>query len=178
MKEIRNTFGTWDDFSVPASLQRQGATTKPDFDYTNMGLLFPQNDATEIVYMVAQMQHRKALGSLIAPHIHYIQTGASVPVFKLDYRWYNNGSAVPGTWTTISTADGAGIVFPYTSGSILQILPFPDIAAISNEAISSNLEMKLYRDDNVISGDVLVKYFDFHFQNDGSGSKQEYTKWS
>ena len=176
MNSITNPFGAWDDFSVPASLQRQGATTKPDFDYTNMGLLFPQNDPGEIAYMIAQMQHRKALGSAIFPHIHYIQSGATLPVFKLDYRWYNNGSAVPGTWTTISTADGAGIVFPYTSGSILQILPFPDITAIANEGISSNLEMKLYRDDNVVSGDVLVKYFDFHYQNDSTGSTQEYTK--
>lgn len=45
----------WTDESFPATRQRQGATQKPDFDYTNMGLLFPQNDTDEIVYIIDQM---------------------------------------------------------------------------------------------------------------------------
>jgi len=143
-----------------------------------LGLLFPQNNAEEIASFIIQFSHSKALGTHIEPHIHYIQDEATSPIFKIDYKWYNNGAAVPAGWTTISTADGAGAVFPYTSGSILQILPFPDISAIAGEDVSSNLEIKLYRDDNVVTGDVLFKYFDVHYIKDASGSKSEYTKWS
>jgi hypothetical protein len=35
---------------------------------------------------------------------------------------------------------------------------------------------KLYRDDNVVAGDVLTDQFDLHIQIDGFGSTGEYTK--
>ena len=178
MKEIRNPFGTWDDMSVPGTVAIQGQSSKPDYDYTNLGLLFPQNSATEIANFIIQFSHSKLLESAIYPHVHYIQDEATSPIFKIDYKWYNNGAAVPASWTTLSTADGAGAVFTYSSGSILQILPFPAITGLSGEGVSSNLEVKLYRDDNVVSGDVLMKYFDVHYLKDASGSKQAYTKWS
>ena len=47
---------TWDDFSVPLTRDKQGQSSKPDYDFTNLGLLFPQNDTAEIVYLVMQMQ--------------------------------------------------------------------------------------------------------------------------
>jgi len=47
--------GLWDDLRFPATATRQGALAKPDFDYTNIGLLFPQNDPTEIIYMIDQL---------------------------------------------------------------------------------------------------------------------------
>ena len=164
-----------DDLRIPLTQTAQGAMGKPDYDYTNLGLLFPQNDATEIAYSVTQMSHRKLLDSDIEPHIHYIQSSSDEPVFKMDYRWYNNGEAVPGSWTTISTADGDQAKFTYTSGSILQIAEFPSISPPTNEGPSSNVDIRLYRDDNVVSGDVLGKYVDFHFQTDKpAGSRDEY----
>jgi hypothetical protein len=38
------------------------------------------------------------------------------------------------------------------------------------------LDIKLYRDDNVVTGDVLLKEFDIHYQIDGLGSVQEFVK--
>lgn len=168
---------TWTDFIISATRVRQGALSKPDFDYTNLGLLFPQNDATEIIYFIAQMKHEKKLDSQIYWHVHYIQSEANKPTFKLDYKYYKNGQAVPGSWTTISTADGNKGIFTYPgSGSILQIATFPAITPPANETVSANIDIKFYRDDNDVTGDVLVKYTDFHYEINTSGSRQQFSK--
>ena len=94
----------WTDFSTPSTVAKRGALTKPDFDYTNIGLLFPQNDPSEIVYLIAQMDHRKEYDTPLKLHIHYIQSSTLVPKFVCEYRFYNNGQTVPVSWTTIDTA--------------------------------------------------------------------------
>jgi hypothetical protein len=163
----------WDDLKFPATTVRQGASTKPDFDTTDIGLLFPQNDATEIAYIIGQFPHAMKSGSNIKPHVHWIQTSADEPVWKIDYRWYKNGDAPP-AFTTLNSATP---VFTYTSGSILQISAFPEIDGSAIDSVSSIIDVKLYRDDNVVAGDVLMKEFDIHYQIDQErGSRQEYIK--
>lgn len=164
----------WDDMKFPFESTRRGATSKPDYDTTNNGLLFPQNDATEITYAVAQLPHHWREGSVIMPHMHYIQDEVAVPTFKINYRWYNNGEAVPG-FTTLSTDAGTGPVFTYISGSILQILPFQEIDG-TGFRISSMIDLQIYRDDNAVTGDVLGKEFDIHYQIDAFGSVEEFVK--
>ena len=163
----------WNDLRFPASRLRQGASLKPDFDETNIGLLFPQNDATEIVYINVQLPHDYKLESGLKPHIHYVQDEAQEPVFKMAYRWYKNGGDPTGSFTTISAST---FVFTYSSGSILQIVSFPEISGSGIDTVSSMLDIKLYRDDNVVTGDVLMKEFDFHYQIDMMGSRQEFVK--
>lgn len=167
----------WDDLSLELNASRQGALSKPDYDYTNLGLLFPQNDTAEIAYATRQMPHAKKLDSDIYVHVHYIQDEATQPIFKIDYKFYNNNSAPPGSWTTLSTADGSQGIFTYTSGSLLQIATFPAITPPSPESVSANLDVKLYRDDNVVTGDVLTKYVDIHIEIDTFGSAGQYNKW-
>ncbi len=167
---------TWDDFSVPLTRDKQGQSAKPDYDFTNLGLLFPQNDDTEIVYLVFQMSHSKKMDSQISFHIHYIQSGATQPTFKIDYKFYLNGATVPGSWTTLSTADGSKGVLPYTAGDMMQKAIFPYITPPTNETVSANIDIKFYRDDNDVAGDVLGKYIDFHFSKDMTGSRLELTK--
>ena len=163
----------WEDLRFPATQTKQGNTLLPDFDYTNIGLLFPQNDDTEIAYIIAQIPHAWKLGSNIRPHIHFIQTSADIPIFKIDYKWYDNNGTVPATWTTIATTD---CEFTWSSGSLLQICSFPEIDGSGITGVSSILDIKLYRDDNVVTGDVLVKEFDIHYLVDADGSRQEYIK--
>ena len=164
--------GNWDDLRFPATTIRQGATTKPDFDTTNLGLLFPQNNTGEIAYIIGQFPHAMQVGSDIRPHIHFIQDSALEPIFKMEYRWYKNGDTPP-AFTTLTS--GAG-VFTYTSGDMLQIASFPMIDGSLIDTVSSILDVKLYRDDNIVSGDVLVKEFDIHYQIDTFGSRQEFVK--
>jgi hypothetical protein len=165
----------WDDLLFPFERGRQGVTFKPDFDQTNLGLLFPQNDDTEIAYMIAQLPHRYKLGSNVRPHIHYVQDEAEVPIFKMDYRWYNNGDDPTVAFTTLSTAD-KGNALPYTSGSILQIIQFPEIDGSHINGVSSMMDIRIYRDDNVVTGDVLAKEFDIHYLIDSIGSGKEICK--
>lgn len=168
----------WNDVRNPFTLTKQGATLKPDYDYTRLGLLFPRNDADEKVYISDQLGHDWA-GSdgseqQFRPHIHYLQESASLPVFKVDYRFYNNGGSVP-SFTTLSTADGDGVVFTYTSGAILQIMLFP-VITVSGLGSSAWYDMVLYRDDDVVAGDVLGKGFDWHQLFDSLGSRGEFEK--
>lgn len=166
-KTIALAQSVWEDLRFPPSRTMVGALGKPDYDYTNCGFLFPQNDTGEVIYIVAQFPHAYKLTTSIYPHIHFIQSSADVPVFKLSYRWYKNGSTPP-SFTTITTNS---LAFSYTSGSITQVALFPAISGVSIDTISSILDMKLYRDDNVVTGDVLVKELDIHYEIDTLGSR-------
>lgn len=165
----------WDDLRFPFTQTKLGALDKPDFDFTNLGLLFPQNDATEITYMIAQLQHSFKLGTDLKPHIHWVQSQATFPVWKIDYRVYKNNTDPTISFTTISINTGR---FTYPgSGSILQISDFPVISGAGINDMSAMIDIKLYRDDNLVSGDVLAKEFDLHYQIDTpGGSRLEYTK--
>jgi hypothetical protein len=150
-----------EDLRFPATLIRQGATTKPDFDTTDVVLLFPQNDATEIAYINAQMPHAWEAGTSIEPHIHYIQEASGQAVFKIDYRWFNIGDAVPSTWTTY-TMDTDAIT--YVSGDLHQLVIGALPISGTGFTASSVLQIKLYRDDNVYVGDAKVIEFDIHYK--------------
>jgi len=164
----------WRDLKFPLTRDKQGQSAKPDFDFTNLGLLFPQNNEAEEVYLIAQFDHAYKHGSDISPHIHCIQDEAGIPVFEMTYRWEKNGATV-GDWTTIETS--ATPVFTYTSGTIRQILAFPNIDGSSIDAVSSMMDIIIRRQTgDGIAGDVLVKEFDIHYEVDSLGSDTAYTK--
>lgn len=162
----------WDDLFFPLTNAKLGANLKPDYDYTNNGLLFPQNDTSEYVWITVQLPHRWLVGSTIEPHLHYIQNANTQPVFRMEYKWTNIGDAVSGSLTTLDLNTNN---LPYTSGSIHQILNGASISGVG-KTISSILDIKLYRIDNVYVGDLLAKQFDIHIQVDGFGSQEEYIK--
>jgi len=167
------TRSAWNDLSVPLTQSKQGNTAKPDYDYTNLGYLFPQNDATEILYMTVQMPHFWKEGSRIYPHVHWNQAADLAPVFKIDYRWFNVGDAVPATWTTFVMDQ---LAISYTSGTIHQINAGTGGIDGTGFRLSSALQIKLYRDDNVYTGDALATMFDIHIETDAFGSELEFSK--
>jgi len=169
----------WEDFSIALTRSKQGINDKPDYDYNELGLLFPQNDINEVINFVVQMMHKQDVTVSIYLHCHYRQTSENQPVMALLYRLYNNGDHIPTDWITLKTSDTGGSkgVLPYVDGSILQIATFPPIQAILNQKISANLDVKFYRDDNIVTGDVLAKYVDFHFQSDSLGSDTPFEKY-
>jgi len=170
-----NTY--WNDLKAPFSTAKRGQTNKPDFDFDNVGLLFPQNDTTEIIYMILQFSHERAPGSDISPHVHWQQMNSNDVVWKLAYKWFDNGDAVPANWTFLTEDHD---IFTYSSGSMLQITDFPTITGTSITGVSSIFLVKVYRDDNVDagagSGDALGFEFDLHWQSNGPGSADEYNK--
>ncbi len=155
----------------PAVLTKRGANDLPGFDYSNIGLLFPENNDGEVIYIIGQLPYSRTLGSSIFPHIHFVQDEANTPVFKMDYRWYENNTELPG-FTTASATD---FQFSYSSGSIVQIAKFPEISGDTILGNSSIFEAKVYRDDSNVSGDVLFKEFDLHFLSDNLGTMNPYS---
>lgn len=169
----------YDDWRFPLAQSKQGSNLKPDFDQTNNGYLFPQNDTAEVLYMTDVSSHKMQVkaGMTWFPHIHYIQDEAEIPVYEYRIKLTAAGAAVP-AWSSWIATTGE-IVFPYSSGSIHQIVLFPefDAYALGATSFASLIDLQLRRNDNVVSGDVLTKQFDIHVLFDSPlGSGQEFVK--
>ena len=174
----------WDDLKFPATgLNLDSAATRYSVDTTELGTSF-HSDArytNEQLGMVVQLPHAWKEGTILKPHIHWIQNQAAVPNWLMAYRVYNNGE-VPGAFS-FSMIDNT--VFTYTSGSICQISGFPDID-MYGLTISSIIDIKLWRDTantstlfagaDPVATDALLKEYDIHYQLDSNGSVQEYVK--
>jgi len=163
----------WDDLRFSADSAKQGALDKPAYDFTNVGLIFPANDETHIMYINAQMPHEWAQ-TAISPHIHFAQTTAVTPIFKIAYRWYAIGKQTTANFTIVSSN---AIAMPYLGGTQHQLLEFPDITPPTNPGLSSMLDIKIYRrTGDGAAANVLLKEFDIHYEADQPGSRQEYVK--
>lgn len=163
----------FDDLVVPLTQTQKGANDKPDFDETNVGFLFPKNDVSEKLYFIVQLPHAYKEGSTIFPHVHWKQEANDNVTWKMDYKWFNVRDAVPVGWTTI-TIDTP--ISTYVSGSIHQISHLPGGVEGAGKSISSIILSKLYRDDNVYTGDAMAFQMDFHVERDTLGSAEEYHK--
>jgi hypothetical protein len=167
---------TWDDLVMPLTSSRRGANNLPDFDETNVGYLFPRNDATEILYIIMQMPHRWKLGSKIFPHVHWAQGNTANAVFNIDYKWINLAGSTTAGFTTYAISTpmevlASGTTIHQLSTNTAGITPSDGI-----NKISSIFLIKLYRNDDVYPGDVLTYQFDIHYEIDSLGSNTEFSK--
>ena len=167
----------WDDIRAPFTQTKRGALDKPDFDYTNIGLLFPQNDDAEIVYIIFQIPHNYKLGTNIYPHIHWQQMNANNVVWKMEYKWFNPGGLVPGGFTAATATTRR---YTWAAGNLHQYDGWTAISGAGITEISSMFLVKVFRDDNVDagagSGDALAFEYDIHYEIDTLGSKREFIK--
>ena len=163
----------WDDVVQPLVTAKQGQVDKPAWNATEGGFDFPQNDPTHILYLNVQMPHQRKADSAIRPHVHWHQAANQNPVFKMDYRWTDLASEVAGAWQTYTMGH---LVFPYTSGTMHQILEGAEPLDGTGKGISSMLQVKLYRDDNVYTGTLVATSFDIHVEIDSFGSNTEFQK--
>jgi len=170
--KLNGDASVWDDLLQPATSGKKGPNDKPDFDYTDLVALFPQNDATEALYYNIQLPHYWKEGSTIYPHVHFLQNQNISPTFKMYYRWIQLGETPP-SWNTYIMQT---TVETYTSGTISQIVHGSVGVSGVGKTISSILQITLYRQDNVYSGDCKVMSFDIHIEKDSLGSSQEYVK--
>lgn len=170
--------GAWDDLRFAATNTRVNpATSKPDFDFTNVEYLFDDTD-TETIVMIGQMPHAWQLGSNIEPHVHWLQDASGNVKWQLDYMIMDIGDTEPGSFTTITTTNA---LETYTSGVIHQYSDFAEIDMSSFNRVSAILIFKLSRlggdEQDTMSGDARFKEFDIHFKMDTPGSVQEASKW-
>lgn len=151
-------------------------------------VLFPKtcdwND--DWLTMVIQMSHRWKAGSVVYPHIHWIQSGASTPNLLVGWLWQVNGAATATTWDYLIPSANA---FTYSAGNLNQITKFGSITPPEGAGLSDLLHIKLFRDvanessefsgaevDGTTQDDVYANSFDIHFEIDSAGSREEYTK--
>lgn len=163
----------YDDIVFEMTPARRGALTKPDWDDVNLGLLFPRNDTSEYVDIVVQFPHRWKEGSIIYPHVHCVQGSTLQAVFKMDYKWYSLGATIPLGATTYVMDQYA---LTYDGGATISNIIHNSGITGGDRTISSIMKLRLYRDDNVYPGDMLVDQFDIHIEVDSFGSKDEYIK--
>lgn len=162
----------WDDMAVSSVASRLGSNDKPDFDYTNIGFLFPES-TSEILYVSTQLTHRYVEGTNVIPHIHWIQTDGDNPAnWYMQYKWYNVGGEEP-SFTEINTAESVELTF--TGTRMHQISSFGEIDG-TGKGISSLFEAKIWRNNDDLVGDALFKSFDLHLQVNQWGSYLEYIK--
>ena len=164
----------WDDSRFSATQTKLGSNLKPDFDETNVGYAFADNSTAEILYIVAQMPHNWKEGSTIYPHIHWLQNQNQNVDWEMDYKWFNNNTAVPASFTNLNIAT---LEYTYVSGNLAQISTTASGIDGTGKKISSILVIKLWRNTtDSYSGDALFFEFDIHYQVDGFGSYLEYVK--
>lgn len=176
---VNSTAGRWDDIHFPtAGVSPPGAASDPSRDTTS-GLLEFSKSATNTITGVAQLPHSWVAGSEIRPHIHHRAktdpAGTGDVVWKLEYKWYNNGDTVPASYTSETKT------FTLSDFSVgLQVADVDSFTAISSSSMrdSSLFEWKLSRlgadaSDTYDDVDVLVE-FDIHVLIEAHGSWDEY----
>ena len=90
----------------------------------------------------------------------------------MQYRCYDIGSLVP-AYSSVLTSTGYSKT--YVSGYLHQIVNFDPIDLASIVGNSAWFDVKIWRGDNVGTGDVLLKGFDLHILLNRIGSVGEFT---
>lgn len=166
----------WEDLRFPATqLKVNPATSKPVFDYTNIGYLYDA-DSTETLFLIAQIPHAWKEGSGIRPHIHWqpSSTNTGNVVWQLEYKWTNVNDTEASEWTALTvTTASSGVVGKH------QVVSFAEIDG-TDKKVSSILVLKLSRiggnASDTYTGDALLREFDIHYLVDSKGSLMEFIK--
>ena len=154
------------DLTFPVTAIKQGSNSKPDYDYTNNGFSFPQNDLTEVASMGEELDHVYKAGTPIQIHAHMRQSHSGQAVFAGEYRWTNGGETF-GAWTPF-TLDK--YVYDYNSGGDMHQILYQELMIEgAGKGESSFFEMRVWRTDAVHTGEVVVKEFSVHYYADKIG---------
>lgn len=156
-----------------------------DYDWNEQAVIFQNNgdiaNINDLVGINAEYPHEAKEDGKIYPHLHWWQTSATdAIVFTLAYRIQKNGSAKETTWTQMTAEALTDSVLPYTSGTMNQITKFKDASNnyyidLNDMGLSATIQFRLTRTDSV-SGDVSGIFFDFHYEKETLGSRQEFVR--
>ena len=186
-----DTATRYDDMRVPVTSAKfkDNDIDRPNFDIFISGLAgywFQEDrDNEPSLFFNVQMPHAWKEGTAIYPHIHWVPerdlSGKTV-VWGFEYAWVNVGDEFPTTSTTIYASAPiapGGTPLAGTAGQHM-ITPFASIDG-TDMSLSSMLVCRMFRVDKNYSADnytymAMVLEFDFHYQIDSDGSRDEYTK--
>lgn len=171
----------WDDLRVPMENTRiNPANSEPAFEQIGVTGLYSfafdaANNDDDSLHFVAQLPHGYKEGSDLHPHIHWLPstTNTGNVVWELDYV----AMAIDGTMGAVQTLE----VTVAADGTALKH-QVDELGTIDGDGlgISSMLICRLTRlgDDaaDTFTGIAYAMEFDFHYQMDMLGSRQEYIK--
>jgi len=181
----------WDDLRVPINAIKLGGVNDPNFTKlldngsgsTGVYAYLFDKSAEEEVFFAVQIPHKWKQGTSIHPHVHWIPTvngGVGTKVsWGLEYGFaeignvFGNTSIIYGN-TSVPNED------PVANKHYLTELGVISMSGV--RSVSSMLFCRLFRDAGGVGGtddydaDVALAEFDFHYQIDSPGSRNEYTK--
>lgn len=182
--------GAWDDLRFPfVGRNLDSSSGRIDYNYFNCAIGY-QSTARypdEPVCILVQMPHSWIEGSNIRPHIHWPQQSANEPNWVLAYKKVpkENALTLESNFNNYTKVKKESNAFTYASGTIHQITSFPEID-MDGLGLSDCIQLVVFRDSNnatnLFAGSDpsgLTEYiweFDIHFQHDGIGSKNEFSK--
>jgi hypothetical protein len=139
---------------------------------------------SDFVIMNIQMSHGWKIGTVVYPHLHWLEEDkTNIPNWLISYRWQINGAAKTSSWTyqawtSLASAPAVGLN---------QIAKFGDgISPPVGAGLSDILQIKLFRDTanastkfkgaDPLNDTASVWSFDIHYEKDQTGSDSEYVK--
>ena len=171
----------WDDLRVPATnTMLTPSKSEPAFESLIDGLYVYKFDVTnaddESIHFVTQMPHNYQEGSNLRPHVHWCpdNTNTGDVYWSFEYSIVNVNETI-GNSTIDNKVDAAdGISLKH------QVMGFTEIDG-SNLLISHILICRLTRKStseatDTFTGNACFLEFDFHYEIDTLGSRQEYIK--
>lgn len=168
----------WDDIQTSLIGRRLASTSGTvTYDYAENTVVFaPSGSITntnDTVVFNLQLPHGTKIPSTMQLHMHYEQDTATSRTMTVRYRIQNNGSAKTATWTT-TTAVTTNSAFPYTSGTLNNILPLASID-LTGASLSAVVQVQMTRTDSN-TGNLHALFVDAHIEKDQIGSDEEYVK--
>jgi hypothetical protein len=168
----------WEDLRFPATVLRSNPVNEnPALQLDPVGRLFRHN-ATDTVYLIAQLPHSWRAGTALQPHVHWAKTTTATGgvYWQLNYRWATIGEV-------IANAVNIGSAVPSISDkNTANVHALTRLGAISGSGkkISDMLLMQLSRVHNnaadTYGASALLMEFDIHYQVSSPGSRQEFVK--
>jgi len=181
--------GYWDDMRVPPESVKTGGAKQPEYKQLvndggssqGVNAYFFDDTTEEEVFFSAQIPHTWIEGTPLKPHVHFTVPTNGVSGQRVKWGFEYTICCVADTFTTTTITDSV-LLAPGDADMTSNkhyICPLPDID-MTGCTVSSMVMCRLFRDatdaaDNYPDEAILLE-FDFHFQNNTPGSRQEYVK--
>ena len=171
----------YDDLRVPVDTVSKFGIRDPDWvlfgdDHILLSFDALSNpNAEEECFFTAQLPHSYAEGTNLKPHVHWVgsDTNAGNVRWKLSYRWANIDEAFP--INNSIYVEGANS----STENYHNLTEFADIDG-TGKKISSMIVCRLSRnsshENDTYESPALLLEFDFHFELNNIGSRQELIK--
>jgi len=171
----------WDDLRVPATNTKlTPSKSEPNFESLINGLYVHKFDTTnaddESIHFVAQMPHKYKAGSDIYPHIHWCpdSTNGGNVYWSFEYTIADINDTIGASTTDdiVVAADGTSLKHQIDSFSTIDGTGL----TISHMIICRLTRKSTSEATDTFTGNACFLEFDFHYEIDTMGSRQEFTK--